>query len=194
MNTATQDTQDTTAKQARLPDLARAHGVSTSYQGFDGLPHTVSADTLVKILAALGVRAGTDEEIEAALEDADTAPWRRMLPAAVVAREGTGTLVHVHVPHGTPARLRVVTEDGQEHSPTQRNVWFEPRTVDGVLTGRATFELPHDLPLGWHTLHAESDDAQAQTALIVVPDRLATADPLAERRGWGLAAQLYSVR
>jgi hypothetical protein len=50
--------------------------VETSYQGWDGLPHEVAPATLVRVLAALGVQASTDQLIEAALADAE----RRGLP------------------------------------------------------------------------------------------------------------------
>ncbi|MFD1214178.1 4-alpha-glucanotransferase, partial [Arthrobacter sp. GCM10027362] len=116
------------------------------------------------------------------------------LPLAVVGRAGAETLVPVQVRHGEPDRLWIEAEDGGRHHPVQRDIWVDPREVDGVLTGRATFELPRDLPLGWHTLHAVSGDVQATAGLVVVPQRLATAAPLEQRRGWGLAAQLYSVR
>ncbi|MCU1568059.1 MAG: malQ, partial [Pseudarthrobacter sp.] len=36
-----------------LQQLADAHGVGTSFQGWDGLPHSVAEDTLIKVLASL---------------------------------------------------------------------------------------------------------------------------------------------
>ncbi len=177
-----------------LRQLAAAHGVGTSFLGHGGLPHTVSDQTLVKVLAALGVQADTDELIEAALRNAELAHWRRMLPRTVVVTEGESATVPVHVPHGSPARLTIEREDGEVFDAEQQDVWVPPADVDGHLVGRATFAVPADLPLGYHTLHAESDDVRAQGSLIVVPARLQTAEPLHEKRGWGLAAQLYSVR
>ncbi|HKU01299.1 MAG TPA: hypothetical protein VJQ80_00630 [Arthrobacter sp.] len=52
-----------------LQQLADAHGVGTSFQGWDGLPHSVAEATLIKVLAALGVEAHTNEQIEAALAE-----------------------------------------------------------------------------------------------------------------------------
>jgi len=179
---------------AKLHRLAAAYGVGTSFTGWSGKPQEVAADTLVKVLGALGVPASTSELLDSSLVEAELAPWRRMLPPAVVIAEGKEALVPVHVAHGTPAKLWIVTEDGQEHPVQQRGTGVKPRDVDGVLTHRVSFTLPRNLPLGWHTLHAESDGAAAQAALIVVPDRLATTGMLEQRRGWGLAAQLYSVR
>ncbi|MEZ2391695.1 4-alpha-glucanotransferase [bacterium RCC_150] len=177
-----------------LHRLAEAHGVGTSFYGWDGLQHTVSPTTLRQVLGALGVDAGSKEKIEAALLDAELAPWRRMLPPAVVVQEGTVAEVAVHVRDGSPARLTVSLEDGSELEASQQDNWLPPREVDGVLTGRATFTLPAGLPLGWHTLTAESEGLLATATLAVVPAKLRTAEELEERRGWGVAAQLYSLR
>ncbi|WP_285242017.1 4-alpha-glucanotransferase [Pseudarthrobacter sp. fls2-241-R2A-127] len=178
-----------------LQQLADAHGVGTSFQGWDGLPHAVAGTTLIKVLAALGVQADTDQHIEAALAEAELAPWRRMLPPAVVIKQGEPAQVPVHVRDGATARLTVTLEGGAGSlDAVQDDIWVQPRDVDGTPTGRATFSLPPDLPLGWHTLHADSEGATATAALVVTPARLATANPLEQRRGWGLATQLYSVR
>jgi 4-alpha-glucanotransferase len=174
--------------------LAEAYGVGTSYQGWDGQPHDVAAGTLVRVLAALGVDARTDQLIEHELAEAELAPWRRMLPPAVVIQEGTPGQVSVHVPHGSPVRMWAVTEDGRELEAVQEDVWVEPREVDGILTGRATFAVPQNTGLGWHTLRAEAAGAVAEATLVVTPARLSTAADLERRRGWGLATQLYSVR
>jgi 4-alpha-glucanotransferase len=181
-----------------LLKLADAYGVGTSFQGWDGLPHSVAEETLIKVLAALGVPAHTNQLIEAALAEAELAPWRRMLPPAVVVQQGETALVPVHVLDGATARLNIVLEagagTGEPVEAVQQDIWVAPQEVDGVPTGRATFALPPGLPLGWHTLHAESDGVTAEGTLVVVPARLTTARPLEERRGWGVATQLYSVR
>ncbi|WP_427116457.1 4-alpha-glucanotransferase [Pseudarthrobacter scleromae] len=178
-----------------LQKLADAHGVGTSFQGWDGLPHRVAEGTLVKVLAALGVRADTNQAIEAALAEAELAPWRRMLPPAVVIQQGEPALVPVHVRDGAAVQLGIALEGGAGAvDAVQEDVREQPREVDGVATRRMTFALPQDLPLGWHTLNAQAGGASASATLVVTPRQLTTAQPLEQRRGWGLATQLYSVR
>lgn len=178
-----------------LQKLADAHGVGTSFQGWDGLPHTVAEETLVKVLAALGVRADTNQAIEAALAEAELAPWRRMLPPAVVIQQGEPALVPVHVRDGAAVQLGITLEGGARSvDAVQEDVREQPRDVDGVATRRMTFALQQDLPLGWHTLNARAGDVSAEATLVVTPRQLTTAQPLEQRRGWGLATQLYSVR
>jgi 4-alpha-glucanotransferase len=178
-----------------LQKLADAHGVGTSFQGWDGLPHSVAESTLIKVLAALGVDAGTNQAIEAALAEAELAPWRRMLPPAVVIQQGEPALVPAHVPNGASVQLSIALEDGAGFvDAVQQEVWEQPMDVDGVATRRITFALPQELPLGWHTLNARAEGASASATLVVTPRQLTTAKPLEQRRGWGLATQLYSVR
>ncbi|WP_136612020.1 4-alpha-glucanotransferase [Sinomonas albida] len=176
-----------------LFELAERHRVATSFYGWDGAERAVSPATLRKVLAALGVPTDTPEAVEASLAEHDLVPWRRFLPPVVVQREGWDYHVRVHVPHGSDVRVWITAEDGSHHEVAQEEDWEQPREVDGVLTGRATFALPQDLPLGWHTLHAQTEGRTAECPLVVTPVRLHT-ERLVDRRRWGVMAQLYSVR
>ena len=81
-----------------------------------------------------------------------------MLPVYVVVRSGSAVRLGVHVPHGDPVSVAVELEDGGRRDLVQQMVWVEPRLVDGVLIGEATFEIPDDVPLGYHELHASSGE------------------------------------
>ncbi|SPT52710.1 4-alpha-glucanotransferase [Actinomyces bovis] len=180
----------------RLADL---HGVSTEYWDYHGNLASPSRQTLEAVLGALGIAATTEEEIAASLTDADLAPWRQALPACIVTRRGKAETVRVHVPDGADVSVHVELEEGGERWLKQTDDWTRARVVDGVLTGRAAFDLPTDLPLGWHTLVAEirakgAEPARTVTApLAITPDHLELPQALGER-GWGVMAQLYSVR
>ncbi|MCX6500550.1 MAG: 4-alpha-glucanotransferase, partial [Arthrobacter sp.] len=177
-----------------LRDLAAAHGVGTSYWGWDGLERSVASGTLRQVLTALGIGSDGPEQIRQSLAAAHLAPWRRFLPPIVVAREGTAASFDVHVPHGSPVSVWIVTEDGTQHEARQLENWEAPVDVDGVLTGRASFTTPAGLDLGWHTILADAGGDPAECPLVVTPQRLKVNDALAGRRSWGLTAQLYSVR
>lgn len=178
----------------RLAELARAYGVATEFWDWQGRHVPVPAATIVAVLAALDVAAGTEQEVEAALEDVALASWRRTVPPVVVTREGQSPWVPVHVPHGEPARAWVELEGGGRRDLEQQDRWVDPKAVDGALVGEATFAVPADLPLGWHVLHAGSPSGEAQCPLVVTPARLELPEALRERQRWGLMAQLYSVR
>lgn len=154
-----------------LAELALAHGVDVSYDPGGG-PVAVGEDTLVAVLAALGVDASTPQAVRAALDGHRRQAAARLLPPCVVAR--TGRPVAVAVPAGT--ELWVELEDGGV------------RPVTGGGTGHSRV-LPAGLPLGRHTLFARLPDRTAQAPLIVAPARL----PPLPRRSWGFLVQLYSV-
>ncbi len=144
-----------------LLELAVRHGVVPDFWTFTGERRSVSAGTLVDVLAAMGVDASSEERIALALADAADEPWRRMLPPVVVLVEGEARQVPVHVTHGDPVEVGLVLEDGGRREVPQLDVWSDPRVVDGRTVGRATFEVPRDLPLGYHTLEARSRPAEA---------------------------------
>ncbi|GAB4083827.1 4-alpha-glucanotransferase [Myceligenerans cantabricum] len=123
------------------------------------------------------------EPVESAVSPGAT-PWRVAPPSGAVRRVtpssgGTGAGEDVR-----PAATRHLQ---------QADDVAEPRTVDSRKVGRATFVVPADLPLGWHTLHAESEGTTATTTLVVTPDRL-EAPALADKQVWGFGAHLFAVR
>src|SRR5699024_2127527 len=181
-----------------LRALAAAHGVATEFWDYRGNHRQVPAGTLRAVLAAMDVLADTDHQVQAALAATETAPWRRTLPPCLVLREGTAQRVPVHVPDGTTVRLRVHLEDGSERELEQLDGWVEPQEIDGQMVGLATFDLPADLPPGWHELAADVGQrgTVARSPLAITPARLPMPELRADQgdRAWGLMAQLYSVR
>ncbi len=173
-----------------LGELAHAFGVSTSFTDWKGRTVDVPAATVERVLGAMDV--DTSDPVRA-LHEHWLEPWRRILPACVVATEGEGRWMWMHVPHGAPATVVARLEDGTERPLDPVDHWVEPREVDGALVGEATFAVPGDLPVGYHTLVARSEGTVAEAPLIVTPARLTLPERLG-RRGWGVAAQLYSVR
>ncbi len=175
--------------------LAHARGVATDYWDWRGNHVQVPEATIVAVLAAMDLDASTPQAAAAALEADVEARWQRMLPPSVVMTQGEGTTFWVHVTHGSPVEAWVELESGtvqggleQVENPEQ------PREIGGRLVGEASFRVPTGLPLGYHTLHARSGGEESSCTLIVTPDWLGLPEQLGDRRGWGLAAQLYSVR
>ncbi|MEO8827275.1 4-alpha-glucanotransferase [Lapillicoccus sp.] len=182
-----------------LVALARAHGVATDYWDWQGCHAPIAATTIVAVLAALGIAAQTSDQVESSLLNVDERAWRRTLPPTVVTREGWSPWVPVHVRDGDRVTLTIDLEDGRVWEVTQIDHLVPSRQVDGVEVGEATFELPWNLPLGWHRLVAHLDaaalDPTSTTAtLVVTPHRLDLPAGLDDRRAVGLAAQLYQVR
>ncbi|MGN6636902.1 MAG: 4-alpha-glucanotransferase [Oryzihumus sp.] len=185
----------TPAPSPELTELARAHGVATEYWDWQGNHVVVSESTIVAVLAALGVDASTGDRTRAALEAVALLSWRQVLPPVVVCRQGWTPWVPVHLDDGASVQVWITLEGGGRREVRQVDRWVESRQVDGRAVGEATFELPGDLPLGWHTLHARLENGTVTTPLVVTPARLTLPAALSgDHRAWGLMTQLYSVR
>ena len=176
-----------------LRELAEAYGIATEFWTFGGEHRTVPESTIVAILAAMGVQAGDDVTNEALLRAKDEEPWRHTLPHSVITRSGHAHRVPVYVVDGTSVRVFVELEDGLRIDAVQVDEWVAPREIDGAMIGRAVFALPETLPLGWHTIVAETESGTERAPLAVTPDCL---DPRRAdgARSWGMMVQLYSVR
>ncbi|MBI4939593.1 MAG: 4-alpha-glucanotransferase [Actinobacteria bacterium] len=177
-----------------LVELAHVYGVATEFWDWQGRHTVVPRRTILAVLDALGVVARTEDEITFALGEARDRSWRRTLPNVVVTRAGQTPRVPVHVDHGQPVEVWVETEDGERRPLGQEDRWVEPRVVTGRLVGQASFLVPADLPLGWHTLYARHSGGLSACPLVVTPARLELPEQVAQRRAWGFMTQLYSVR
>ncbi len=178
-----------------LRRLAEAHGVATEYWDWQGKHVTVPGTTIVAVLAALGVDTGTEASRAAARVQVENQAWLTMLPPCKVLEAGEQAAIDVHVWHGEPVDLLIVLEDGARRTGlVQMLNENPPRQIDGRLIGEATFALPTDLPLGYHTLQATSAGRTAMMPLIITPAWVGMPPQLGEGRAWGLATQLYQVR
>lgn len=179
---------------AALTALAAAYGVADRFTDWKGRDTEVSAESLRAVLAALDVATDTSEDVAQALEQRRLAPWRRMLPPCLVSREGIPVRFDVHVRAGAGVRVWVELETGGEAEAHQVDNWEPDRELDGRWVGEATFELPDDLPLGYHRLLADSEGEVAAGTVIITPRFLGFPEAMGDRATWGLATQLYSVR
>ncbi|MFH8979685.1 4-alpha-glucanotransferase, partial [Streptomyces varsoviensis] len=193
--------------------LAELHGVATSYEPSPGRRVRVSEDTIVEVLAALGVDASTPRSVRAALDDHALAERGRLLPATVVLRAPADT-----APGPTPAprpatarprprrtpplpvlpegtALSVETESG-ERLPWDGAAFFHGRARDRAHDGAHESDAAETtadaggLPLGSHVLRAHAPDGRsARATLLVTPERM----PEPAGRSHGFLVQLYSL-
>ncbi|MDT5243089.1 MAG: 4-alpha-glucanotransferase, partial [Mycobacterium sp.] len=180
---------------ASLVELARRNGVATEYDDWTGRRATCASSTLIAVLDALGVPAATEAERIAALLEHDRDYWARSLPPAIIGRFGVASSFWVHVTHGDPAGLWIRLEDGSVRTGLrQLENNRAPYDLGDRLVGEATFELPGDLPMGYHQLHLQVGSLDTSTLVIISPTSLELPARLGPSRAWGLATQLYSVR
>ena len=177
-----------------LAELAAEFGIATEFWHGKGRLTEIADDTVVAVLAAMEIDASTPEAAEAAVRELRLRPWRRALPACTVLQQGASGAVKVHVPEGAWVDVWVRLEDG-DHRDLRQLINDEPaREIDGRWIGEASFEVPGDLPTGYHRIGCRTAEWSAEVSLIVTPHFLGFPPAMGGKRVWGYATQLYSVR
>lgn len=181
-----------------LRSVAEANGVATHFWDWYGNLVDVEAASLLKVLHALGLPLDEDStvhDLQRAIEFTEDQQWSTTLPDCTVVREHCARDVPVHVPHGRRVTVSYELESGEGGQCPQLDRWVPPRQIGDQLVGRATFEIPASLPLGWHRLVATVEGGTVYSApLIVVPDRIDPPALTQSDQQWGTSAQFYSVR
>ena len=180
----------------RLADLL---GLERSYHDIWGNEHVAPPEIKRKLIAAMGVPAGSAAEIAASLAHVEQAPWRRLAPPCVTLLVTEPPVLRLSLPAGADrVEWRLVTEDGSERHgvATLGDLPGDEETLlDGARLVRRTLSLP-TLAVGYHRIELAGGGRTAATRLIVAPPACFTADDALGPggRGWGVAVQLYSVR
>lgn len=177
-----------------LAELADHFGIAQEFWDWKGRHTEISAETVVAVLRSLEVDASTPEKAREALAELRLRPWRRSLPPCTVVEQGKPGWVNVHVAAGADADLYIRLENGETAGAWQVDNGNPDREVDGRWVGEATFQLPSDLPLGYHRLVLRSQDVEVESTLIVTPSFVGLPASMNNRRIWGYATQLYSLR
>ncbi len=151
-----------------LHELAEAAGLAARWKDVHGSWHDVGDQTLIAVLAALGLPADSASATADSLQSLRS-PGR--LPPLVAA--DAGGVLRLPVP---PGAYEIALEDGTVISGTARD------------DGGAAISLP--ATPGYHRLRIGG----AETVVAAAPARGWTVADAAPGRPWGLAAQLYSLR
>ena len=187
-----------------LDRLCASFGIATEYLDIKGVRHEVSAETKRALLAAMGVAAASDAQLQQSWKAEQARLWRRWLAPVSVQREGAAFQIVVSVRDSdaqTQFQWTLTLEDGARHGgalqPATLTAVDRAELADGVYQ-RHAFSLPaaleKTLPLGYHRFELRAGDAVAELLLIIVPERCYQPEAIrAERRVWGFAAQLYAL-
>ncbi|MFC5028347.1 4-alpha-glucanotransferase [Streptomyces sp. DSM 41987] len=144
--------------------LAALHGVDTTYRPGPDREVRVPEETVVAVLAALGVDASTPQAVRDALAAYEHRDRQRLLPPCTVVRTGRP------LPLGLPEGTRVLIE-----------------AESGEVFDAGDWER---IPLGRHVVRATALDGRtARADLVIAPERL----PGPPGRTFGFMAQLYST-
>jgi 4-alpha-glucanotransferase len=186
---------------ALLERLARLRGIGDAYHDFRGELRYFGLDTKTAILRAMGSPVGDASALAAEITRLQIEKFRSLLPPVAAARGGRiGVDVNFAArDFGASLLWSIRCEDGGLRegvvsSADCRESWRGE--VEGSWVTRRRFELPLELPPGYHHLEARVAGGSAHRCLIVMSPSQCYEPPaiVSGKRLWGIAVQLYSVR
>ncbi len=184
----------------RLAHLAGLYGIDRGYWDIWGARHEASEETLLRVLAAMGVELTGEDGLERAIDLAENEHWLRTLAPVYVFDEDEALSVRVSVPARLcteTIRWRFVREDGHTELGSVRpadSEAVETAAVHGEEYAGHDLTLPVTPGIGYHAVEL-SGSVEARAPVIVVPRHCHTPEALRQGgRVWGVALQLYSLR
>jgi 4-alpha-glucanotransferase/(1->4)-alpha-D-glucan 1-alpha-D-glucosylmutase len=173
----------------RLAKLAELHGVERGYEDVFHKWQETTEGAMSAVLASMGVKTGSNAQIEASIAAHERESRRRVVPhvwvrRAANLREG----IPIHLPGDALTHTlawRIVEEDGDV-----REGEVEP------LAQAFDLALPENLREGYHRIAIlRGGAAIGEGVLIVAPDACYLPPSIAAgARIWGASLQLYGVR
>jgi len=169
--------------------------VQTAYETQEGSRGLVGDESLVGVLAALGVPISHPDQAPELL--ADALARHRVLEPVLVRRPGAGAVHRLTLPATvSPGRVELTLryEDGSVDRRPLRSLLDGP-SQSGRINGSAVtwhrFRFTGSLavPPGYHRLEVEGPGVATSALVISAPRRCPQPD-----RGWGIFAPLHAVR
>jgi 4-alpha-glucanotransferase len=181
--------------------MARLRGIGDAYHDYRGDLRYFSLETKIDILRAMGCAVDDPAALALELERLEIERGRTLLPPAAAANGrrigvdlniaandfGASLVWTVNLERGERLSGVVSTADCPES-------WRGE--IEGTWITRRRFELPLELPPGYHELEVRIGRGTAARCMVILspPVCYEPAAVLEGRRLWGVAVQLYTVR
>jgi 4-alpha-glucanotransferase len=186
---------------ALIERLARLRGIADAYHDYRGELKHFSLETKIGILRAMGCPVDDARALAADINQFEASRRRNFLPALAIAH-GPRIGIDINIAardFGGTVVWRVRFEDG-----TQRDGFTSSADCDELWRGEAEgtwitrrrFELPVDMPPGYHQFEANIAGGATHRCLLIIspPKCYKPAAIAAGRKLWGIAVQLYTLR
>ena len=182
-----------------LRALAERCGIEQSFVDALGVARETTPETRQALLAAMGIKADSEEAARDELRRLDREEWRQGLPPALVTTQSAALSVPVTLPAGIGVvAWRLTLESGKQSSgkvPFALLCLVEGRTLESEQYERRLLILDGQLPLGYHQLILRPGAAECACTLIVSPGTCWLPPDIDRgRRLWGASIQLYLLR
>jgi 4-alpha-glucanotransferase len=186
---------------ALIERLARLRGIADAYHDYRGELKHFSLETKIGILRAMGCPVDDARALAADISQFEASRRRNFLTALAIAH-GPRIGIDINIAardFGGTVVWRVRFEDG-----TQRDGFTSSADCDELWRGEAEgtwitrrrFELPVDMPPGYHQFEANIAGGATHRCLLIIspPKCYKPAAIAAGRKLWGIAVQLYTLR
>src|SRR5277367_4493792 len=188
------------ADEALINRLAQLRGIGEAYHDYRGELKFFSLQTKLGILRAMGCAVDDADGLAADVSQLESARGRKLLPA-VATTDGARAGIEINVAarnFGAVLVWCLRLEDGSQingHASTADcpEVWRGE--IAGSWITRRRFDLPVDLPPGYHEIEIKIAGSEDRCALIASAPKCY--EPAAIQAGlklWGVAAQVYTLR
>jgi len=184
-----------------IEKLARLRGISDAYYNYRGELQYFGVDIKAAILRNMGCRIDSPPELAAALKSAERWHLFKFMPS-VISTRASRVDIELNLTETDLHRTLVWTlrmESGAQQGDTMvldhcHEIWRGE--VDGVGMTRRRFELPCELPAGYHDLFIQGTPASTgHCRVIVSPDNCFEPTAIIQgKRLWGVSVQLYTLR
>ena len=187
--------------QGLIERLASLRGVGDAYYDYQGQLCRFTLETKQSLLQAMGCPLDDPEAIAEEVRRIERLRWGGLLPT-VAAANGARIGFDCNMSAGEFGGMLTWTlrlENGESRSGQVSSMQC-PEVWRGDVAGRwmtrRRFELPIDLPQGYHTLEAKIGNGAAANCRVVISPSVCDEPPAirAGSRLWGVAVQLYTVR
>ena len=178
-----------------IEGLVESRGIESAFIDAWGNPTTISDDTKIKLLKAMGYQVDDVERLEQQLEDNYAKQWLGNLNPVQVIKHDESFVFPLRVSIEMAAQsfaLQLVFEDGVTHhhiiEPVDYTLINVVEIEDEELHEYA-ISLDLDLPLGYHKLTLLRDGIALSTSSIIkVPKRCFIPEDIAKgKKIWGLS-------
>ena len=181
--------------------LARLRGIGDAYYDYRGQLQYFTLETKAAILGAMGEHIDDRDALAASASRLEIARSRALLPA-VAAANGPRIGFDINVTAQEFGSMLIwslrlengAESDGAWSSADCAELWRGE--VEGGWITRRRFELPLDLPPGYHEFEARIAGGAAQRCLLIISPPACYEPPAIAAGGrlWGVAVQLYTLR
>jgi len=185
-----------------IEGLVAARGIESAFVDAWGVPATVTDETKVKLLKAMGYKVEDEQGLEQQVEDEFVKQWMSTLNPVQVIKHDEDFVFPLRLSIEMAAqKLNLLVQLEDTSIQTSEIEAVDYKLINVVEIEDEEFHeyaiaVDIDLPMGYHKLSVQLGDLElASSSIIKVPQRCFIPDDIEKgKKIWGLSVQLYCLR